>query len=489
MPTPRDQRPLGRRLVIGVIGVIGGLAGGVALGMIGGASAPARAEVRALVAADGYFATIPGARDPFATVALSAHLQWRAAEQHAVLDWVSRESLVAGPPRRELHELSYVDRRVPRLELTLGRFRVPGGFWLIADGAGIAVRSGQLAASVFGGSRSFTNGRAETLLTSAPAPLPLVGVSVSSRGDLQASASYVYTADRVTLYRGGGVTATSRQPEQFLDAALAAAVGQRGFVTAGLSIGSRYLVTYPTEPDKVTDAPTLDNQWFGSQSGYALVDWRLTSWRLQGIAAAVRTKLGPGAAAPLASLSGSFVEGTARAQWRGSAAWRASGRYRLRLWADGRRAQRAEASAVWRRRALQLAASAGVNAQHAAVNAAPGLVSSQTLLYRASISRKTQRWTLTAGVAATAALGDELRRTPADAPSDAAGDASGDATTDASANPSGANDQRAPYTLEARRHGFVRVATTQGAWFAGFDGEVSLDGAGVRALLQLGWAR
>jgi hypothetical protein len=106
------------------------------------AAAPASADVRGLVAADGYVATTPGiATDDAADVAWSAHLEWRETERAAVLDWVERESLIGGTPRRELHELSYVDRSFDHLAITVGRFRVPGGFWLIADGSAAPARS------------------------------------------------------------------------------------------------------------------------------------------------------------------------------------------------------------------------------------------------------------------------------------------------------------------------------------------------------------
>lgn len=431
------------------------------------AAAPARAEVQALIAADTYLATLPGAAVEHAgSAALSAHIEWRGEQQRAVLDGVSREDLFGGPPRRELHELSYVDRRLSGLELTLGRFRVPGGFWLITDGAGVALRRGRLTAGVFGGSRSFTNGRAETLLTASPAPLPLLGAAATLRGDWSASVAYVATADRVSLYRGQGQLATERVPEQFLDAELAGALGRSGFVTAGISLGSRYLVTYPTTELALTAEPTLENRWFGAQSAYAMLDWKLGAWRLGAVASAVRTKLGQVTDPALASFSGSYGDGSARAQWRPGAQWRLDARYRLRLWADGRHAQRVETQASWRRGALLAHGRLGLDAHHGD-HEAPGLVSTRSLFFRASAGHKTTRTELALGAALTAALGDELALTPG---------------IDTS-------DQRAPYTLEARGFGFVRAFATAGSWFFGCDGEASWRGHGVRALLQVGWSR
>lgn len=424
----------------------------------------ARADVRALIAADSYLATTSGvSSDAAADVAWSAHLEARGADRDLVVDAVERESLIGGAARRELHELSYVERGLPGVELTLGRFRVPGGFWLIADGAGLAVRSGALTAGAYGGSRSFTNARSDTLLTRSPAPLPLVGAAVALRGAVQAAVSYTYTADRVSLYRGDGTATTSRQPEQFVDAELATALGAHGFVTAGATAGSRYLVSYPTSDPHLTDAPALDNRRFGSQAVYALYDHRLGGWRLAAGLSALRTKLGQLADPALAAIDGSFVEATLRASWRRAPSWRIDGRYRARVWGDHARAHRAEASAEWRLGTLDVAARVGLDVHQRAM-AGPGLIASRTLLYRASIGRKTTRSELAAGVAAVAALGDELAAGPTD----------------------DAGDQRAPYTLEARSYGFVRAFAAWGAWFGGLDGEVNLHGDGVRALAQIG---
>ena len=453
---PRAAGSLG----VAAVAVLGGLA-------VAALGSPARAEVRALIAVDSYLATTSGvAPDAAADLAWSIHLESRGAARDAVLDWVERESLIGGAPRRELHELSYVERGIPGLELTLGRFRVPGGFWLFADGAGLALRGDAVVAGAFAGSRSFTNGRSDTLLTRHPQPLPLVGAAVALRGAIQAAASYTYTADRVSLYRGDGMAATRREPEQFVDLELAAALGAHGFVTAGATAGSRYLVSYPTADARIADDPALANAWFGSQSAYALYDHRLGDFRVAAGLSATRTKLAQASDPALAAIDGSFAEATLRATWRSAPTWRVDARYRARVWGDRRRAHRAEASAEWRRGALELQARLGLDVHQGAMTA-PGLTFGRTLVYRASLGRKTASSELALGVAAVAALGDELAAGPADA----------------------AGDQRAPYTLEARSYGFVRAFATSGSWFGGLDGEASLRGGGLRALLQIGFSR
>lgn len=436
----------------------------------------AHADTRALLAADTFISTAPGSLDADAVdVAWSAHLEWRdGTRRAAIVDYVERESLIGGDPRRELHDLAYTDHTLGAWSFTLGRFRVPGGYWLIADGAAIGRRRGNLEVSVFGGNRSFTNARVETLLTLHPRPLPLVGASLVTRGDVQAALAYVYTADRITIYRGddgGDVIAESRKPEQFVDAELVVAIGAHGFLTGGATAGSRYLVTYPSDAARLTDDPTLQNVWFGSQAAYAMLDERVGAWRFAGTLTAERTQLGqvadPGA---LAAITGSFVEASARATWRVPRTWRVDTRYRARVWADGGQAHRAQVAAEWRAGDLDVQGSVGLDLHHNLATS-PGYTSSQSLLYRASVGRKTAATEVSVGVAAVSALGDE---TATNVPAD---------------NVPDTNGERAPYTFEARSYAFVHAFGTHGPWFGGVDGEADLHGDGVRVLAQIGWAR
>jgi hypothetical protein len=429
---------------------------------------PARADVTSLVAADGYFATPDAAAD----VAWSAHAEWREPERGAVLDAVDRESLIGGAPRRELHELAYTDRSIDHLALTMGRFRAPGGFWLMVDGAQVAASADGIDVALYGGSRSFTNARTDTLLTKSPHPLPLVGAAITRRGDLQATLSFTLTRDILYFERGDGVQVTTTQPEQFVDAEVLGEIGEHAFITGGASVGSRYLVTYPTATDRIADDPRLENVWFGSQSLYALADWKLGALRLDASVAALRTKLGQltsaqlAEAPTLAALSGSYLEGTTRATWRSDRTWRVDVRYRARAFSDGRRDQRTEATASWRRGVLELQAGVGFD-DHRDAPAGSGLVDAATALYHASIARKTATTELAIGFAAVAAIGDEAATSPTSDPS----------------------DQRAPYTLEARNYYFVRAFAMHGAWFGGIEGEAGFYGSGLRALVQIGCSR
>src|SRR5207237_8023812 len=131
-------------------------------------------------------------------------------------------------------------------------------------------------------------------------------------------------------------------------------------------------------------------------------DGRVGEWRLDANLAAMRTKLGQVTdTMALASITGSFVEGMLRATWRRDRTWHVDARYRARVWADHRTAQRAQIAGDWRYGALDVQLSAGLDVHHE-VGAAPGLVSSKTLLYRASVGRKTAGSELAAGVAAVA---------------------------------------------------------------------------------------
>lgn len=442
------------------------------IGLVATAST-ARADVRALIAADS-FVSRSADNTEAADVAWSVHGEWREADRSVRLDWVARESMIGGAARRELHELAYVERGVRGLELTVGRFRVPGGFWLIADGGQIAMKRADWHVGVFGGSRAFTNGRAETLLTRSPHPLPLVGATASYRGDMQATLSYAYTADRVVLYRGAGMSSTTRVPEQLLDAEWVAPLGARGMLIVGGNAGSRYLVTYPTSATQLTADPVFADAWLRSQAAYAMFDQKLGDWRVGVTAAALRTKLGQvdgaatdatgvGEAAKPAAYDGSFLDGTARLNGQ-LGAWRVDARYRLRVRDDRGHTQRAELSATWRHGDYELAARGGIDV-HDDDARAPGFASHTTLLYRASAGRRTTRTELAIGAAATAALGDELA-----SPGDDVGD-------------------RAPYTLEARSYGFAHAFATHAGWFGGVDSELDLHGNGVRALVQIGYAR
>lgn len=447
------------------------------------AGSHAHADVTALVAADTYLATEPGSlADDSADVAWSAHLEWRdhgaraRATREAVVDFVERESLVGGTPRRELHELAYTDRSRGHLVWTLGRFRVPGGFWLMTDGAAVGGRWATTELAVFGGSRSFTNARIDTLLTAHPKPLPLAGASFTTGRDLRASVAYTLTADRVTFYRGAtmghDVLATVREPEQFLDAEVLGAIGEHAYLTAGATAGSRYLVTYAGDARTVTANPELENVWFGSQALYAALDVQRGRWRWDGAVAALRTKLGQQASVPtpeLAAISGSFVEGTARGAYRAGERLRAALRYRLRAWASGGTAQRVQLVARWRAGVLVADASMGLDIHHRD-GGAVGFVDSTTLLYRASVGAKTSRSEVAVGAAATSSLGDEVTLGPgSDGPTE--------------------HGQHAPYTLEARTYGFADAFVTHGPWFGGVDLEVNLRGDGVRMLAQVGWSR
>ena len=431
--------------------------------------APAGAETRALVAIDSYVATEPGSTaDDEADFALSAHLEWRDEHRSAVLDYVDRESFIDGTPRRELHELNYVDRTLEHWAFTIGRFRVPGGYWLMCDGVGLARRWGDLEIGVYAGNRSFTNARADTVLTASPSPLPLVGASLTTRGDLQFALSYTLTKDRVVLYRGAldgeDQFFKSEQPEQFVDAEVLTAIGEHDFFTGGLNVGSRYLVTYSTDPMKVTDDPSLENVWFGSQALYALYDHRIGALRLDAIIAALRTKLGAGEDNPeLSALSGSFLEGTGRVSWVNRKASRLDAKYRSRVWGDGGTSQRVELAGEWRAGALDLDARAGVDV-HRLHTTSPGYKNSTSFEGRIGAGIKTPTLEVLGGVAAVDTIVDEL-------------DALDDGST------------RAPYTLEARSYAFAHVFTNRDGYFGGLDVEANLLGDGVRVLAQMGFAR
>ena len=437
------------------------------------------ADTRAIVAVDSYTATTPDGRAAdVADLAVSARLDWRSDDgvRQVVADWVERESLIGAESRRELQELGYTERGIERLTLRAGRFRAPGGFWLIVDGAGVAFRTDLVEAGVYAGSRAFTSSRTDTLLASSPHPLPLVGAAVVARGPTtQAELAYTYTYDRVDLDRGGtadgapGSTVRSiRQPEQYLDAEVVSQLSEHVFASAGGDLGNRYLITYPTDPAHLADDPTLDKIYFGSQEAYALVDGTTGGVRLSATAALLHASLAsrgdPMAAAALAPLIGSFGEGTLRARYRPIPELRLDARYRARVRTDHTRDQRGQVSGVLRLGVVEAALMVGADFEHAGTTA-PGYVRERSLLYRASIARKTTQTELALGAAAVAALGDEVSLSP------------------------GEDDQRAPYTLEARSYAFIDAFAHARGYFGGLDAELDLHGEGLRVLAQIGWSR
>ena len=428
--------------------------------------AAAEGETTAAVAVDSYVATEPSTDGAaVADVAWWGNVKWRTPEREAVADYVERESLVGGAPRRELHALAYTDRSIDPLTVTVGRFHVPGGFWLVADGAALAVREGDLELAAYGGARSFTNGRAETLLTSHPVFLPLAGAAATLRGDIQGKLAYTYTRDLLVL-PGNGVMAPPRKPDQYVDAEVLAQLSDTVMVMAAATAGTRYLVTYPTTAATFNDDPTLQTMWLGSQSGYAMVDVRAGEWRLSTSLAATRTKVGQLTdTAAAAAITGSFLESSTRALWRHDQL-RATLRYRARVFADGRHAHRAYVSSDWRAGLLDVQLGGGADL-HAGAVAGSGYVNTKTLLARGSVGVKAHTAEAALGIAAVSSIGDELSILPPDDP----------------------NDRRNPYTLEARSYAFLHAFATHGDWFAGFDLEREFHGWGMRGLLQAGWAR
>src|SRR5206468_7339383 len=96
------------------------------------------------------------------------------------LDFAGREAFVGNVSYNNLYELYGAARSLAgRLDVKLGRFRTPGGFWLIADGGMLTVRyTSWLEQSAYGGLRSFTTGRRNTWMDPSPVVLPLAGTSL-----------------------------------------------------------------------------------------------------------------------------------------------------------------------------------------------------------------------------------------------------------------------------------------------------------------------
>src|SRR5205085_2192982 len=101
-------------------------------------------ELRLLAGADVLLATQPGFSGLDAAdlgLSLRAEVKNLAGRVDVKLDFRGREAFVGEKTLNELFAL-YVDVRDlgHRVDLRIGRFAVPGGFWLIADGAQLTVR-------------------------------------------------------------------------------------------------------------------------------------------------------------------------------------------------------------------------------------------------------------------------------------------------------------------------------------------------------------
>ena len=199
---------------------------------------------------------------------------------------------VGNPTVQELRELSLKARDLGgRVDLTIGRFHTPGGFWLIADGARLDLRyASWLTHSVYGGLRSFaTDRRNADLTTENPVALPLAGTSLAVRHRVfDLSLTFTWARDAIDLQNrldvtsgaspmAGGTLRRERHVEDefFLDVQALIVPSESVVIAAGGSFGTRYDVRFEAQ-DAMTSQirATLGTQTLGAVSAWLMAEWR-----------------------------------------------------------------------------------------------------------------------------------------------------------------------------------------------------------------------
>jgi hypothetical protein len=474
-----------RRAAVAVaVAVVALLAAGVA---------PARAaDLRALGGADLLLATGPsgGVEDAELGLTLRADLRDVAGRFDFRLDYAAREAFVGNSTYNNLYELAAVARRLGgRLDVTLGRFRTPGGFWLIADGAMLTVRYAPwLSQSVYGGLRAFTTGRRATWMTdSSPVALPLAGTSIAASHRLvSGSLTFSWSQDGIDLHQGYIPTSSRNvlerhlEDEYFLDGQLAIYPHPKLFASAGASLGTRYDVQFNSgDPYGAT---TLAIATLGSIDVYAVAEYRpIKRLRLTYSFNYERVRLFQShlltltpAGTPVAAADGSFEDHDLRALYLAWRALRLEARYRLRLRANTDVEHHvtlgARGDELWRH--FGAFASIGIDADSgvASPSTDPALRKvHDRAIYSAGLSYVRTFLDARLGITYTDGIGSGLLF-----------------SQNAMSGTGAAPTELFPYVLETNRIVFVRVFATFWKMFAGLDVEENLDAAQARMLAQIG---
>jgi hypothetical protein len=460
-----------------------------ALLLVAAPAAPARAvDLRVLAGADALFATDPsvsgvaGAELGLTLRAEARRLVRRPGPQVDLkLDFAGRESLVGQRQFNNLYELKVVVRDLARgrVDLAFGRLRLPGGFWLFADGAMLTARyTPWLSQSFYGGLRSFTSGRRNTWMADSPVALPIAGTALSlDRKRVQAQLSFTYAKDAVDLPLGAGLVPGQLRLERhltdeyFLDGWLTVYPHDRVFLTAGASMGTRYDVQFDAQSPY--GPTTLGVSTLGAVSAYALGEGRPHKRvRLQYSFNFERVRLFQSTlltlkpdGTPVQAVDGSFQDHVVRAVWLAWRALRVEGSYRLRYRANTDLQHRLQLGARGDDlfRGMGVFLSIGID-----VNTLTGKIANR-VIYSGGLSYVRPWLDLRAGVLFTDGIGSGLAFSARQA-----------------SYPSGAPAELFPYVLESNRVAFVRGFATFWKMYAGLDVEENLDRAQLRVLAQIG---
>jgi hypothetical protein len=438
-------------------------------------------NVRSVVGVDSFVSTTDNLdATAVADAAVSGTIEIQSESQRLSFgaDFVDRESMIGSPARRELHTLFATVKfgSLQRLAIaqsqasesaalavavTVGRFRVPGGFWMIADGGMLQIGdSTRQSLSLSAGSRAFSNARRDLHLNSAPVVLPLLAGSAQIRRDrVSALVSYIFTQDQLELPVTGGASIV-RTPDQYIDGTLSAnAAASKLFFDGGFSIGTRYLVA-PESPDAVRSSFAL-----ASQTGYGGATLKLPEWRFGLAVTASRSKVNRASAdaAPgYEALGGSFIDQSARIGWHANQ-WSVDTRYRTRWRPELDLGHRGTLDVRWSSRPWELAAGVGYAKQPARMDVA--LPGSKSVLARASAGFRTSSLQTSVGAVAQSDLSD---RQVVDSPDN----------VDTALN---------LFTLQNKNYVFGKLYWQRADWLLGADVEATPTFDHLRAFVQIIW--
>jgi hypothetical protein len=422
----------------------------------------------------------------------------------ARLDFEANTPLVGDDlARYRLRELSLrAELLAGRLRFTVGRFPLPGGYWLIADGGQVGTRLGPLSISGYGGLRAFTGGRDDATFNGVI--LPLAGAQVAIDHEIvHGSLSFTWARDRVALERGytpssgafspDGTTdgtplvSSSDQDQLFLDAQLVVLPHPTLFLAGGASLATRYQVTYLSGPPGTNwvAAPTVDAKPLSAFMAYALVEWRpLKRLRLSYAFDFDRVQL----VTPvlpldntLTAAGGSFEDHTLKASARVWRTLRLEARYRLRFRENTDVIHRVEGGFSGDDLIYHFGAFATVGADlyqdrsggnpGRCPSAPMGTSSCGTVIYTGGLSYVRPELDARAGLLYTDAIGSGVLFS----------------THAMQALGSGPTSELFPLVLSAQRIAFVRLFATFRRIFVGLDAELDLDASQTRVLAQAGY--
>jgi hypothetical protein len=452
------------------------------------------------------------ANDAELGIALKAMVHNLAGFIDLHLDFRDREVFTGDVPSvHQLHDLSVVFNRLAgHLDLEIGRFAVPGGFWLITDGGRVRIRFGQyFAVEAFGGLRAYNSAREDLDLavqSDDRAFLPLVGGAiVVDHPKIHGSLAYTYSQDKITFYRGlspdGGafalsgrstgqdVEASSIQPEMFLDGQVIVLPHPTLFLTGGLTLGSRYQVTFPTAPGTLVMAPSVDVAPIASFMAYAVAEWRpvkrlrlsysLDFDRVRLLVPTSPCPTGNCVAPPTTVLptaaGGSFEDHTLKGSFRLWKALRVEGRYRLRFRENTDIIHRFEGGLIGDDLlfGIGLFATVGGDIYQFSRTVPANLSDRNNIVYTGGLSFVRSMFDGRLGVLYTDSIGNGFAFS----------------THAQQAMGAGPSSELFPLVLESQRIAYLRLFVTTRGLFAGLDAELNLDASQLRAMVQLGYAQ